>query len=163
MRLGRPGVYELRLLGHCALHMHIRRVWSPLTHRARSHSLLERRELGVILLRNRHVLPWLRIFRREALEVRGIYRFETPSAIRMISRVGFQRVPLGTNNGTILGERKHVWPRRPHGIKVRVQVEIVGQHGLRVSRQPWAILNERDTYRLRRQAIRCVVVFELMV
>ena len=87
------------------------------THRAHSHSLLERRELGVVLLRNRHVLPWLRISRREALEVRGVYGFEAPSTIFMIAGVGFPRVPLWTNHGAILGERKDVWPGRPHGIE----------------------------------------------
>ena len=165
MGLGWPGVYELRLLGHCALRMPIRRVWSPLTHCARSHSLLERRELGVVLLRNRHVFPRLWISRREALEVRGIYGFEMPGpkAIRVIARVGLPRVPLWTNHGTILGKRKDVWPRRPHGIKVRVQVEIVGQRGLHETRQPWAILNERDTYRLRGQTLRRAVVFVLTV
>ena len=52
---------------------------------------------------------------------------------RMIARVGFPRVPLWTNHGAILGGRKDAWPGRQHGIEERVQVEIVGQHGLRIS------------------------------
>ena len=82
--------------------------------------------------------------------------------IRMIARVGFQRVRFGLNHSAILGERKNVWPRHPHGIEVHIQVEIVGQHGLCVSHQHWAILNERDTCQPCGWEIRCVFVFVLV-
>ena len=134
MGLRRPGVYQLWHVGHQG--GPIWRARSPLAHCARPYSGLERRELGVtvILFRNCHVLPWLRISIREALEVRGIYRFETPSPIGMIAMVRFEREPLGKNDCSVPVERKDVWAGHPDGIEERVEVEIVGQHGLCATR-----------------------------
>ena len=78
MGLWRPGVYELWHVGHQG--GSIWRARLPLAHCACPYSGLEHRELGVtvILFCNCHVLPWLWISIREALEAQGIYRFETP-------------------------------------------------------------------------------------
>lgn len=123
---GWPGVYKLWLLG--IGHRALRRALLALNLCSR----LDLRELDVVLFRDRHVLPGLLILCTEVLEVRGVDGFETTRATRVIARIGFQCVRLGTNDGTVLGERKDVWPGHPDRVEVSVQIEIVGQRGLRM-------------------------------
>ncbi|KAF8431283.1 hypothetical protein L210DRAFT_953145 [Boletus edulis BED1] len=51
---------------------------------------------------------------------------------RVIARARFYRVTLGTDDSALPGQREDVWAGCPHGIEERVEVEIIGQHGLHV-------------------------------
>ncbi|KAF8549002.1 hypothetical protein OG21DRAFT_648871 [Imleria badia] len=86
-------ICELWLVELRGRHMPIRRVWSPLTHQSRPHAGLECRKLGVVLLRNRQVLPGLRISSRETLKVRGI----TDSRHRVDPRDNPDKIPAPTS------------------------------------------------------------------
>ena len=106
------------------------RVRSPLAQCDKLHHLFERFECCIILLHDRDILPGLFVALWKALEVQAICVFLMSSAIGVIAWVGFRRICLGTDDGTVFCERKKkVWAGRPGGVEEHVLVE-TSQSGL---------------------------------
>ena len=108
-------------------------MWSSFAQRTNSHSLLECLVLGVVLFRDRDVLPQFRVTLWEALQVQAVCEFLSSRAIGVIARVWFQRVRLWPDNGIVWRERKDIRARHPDGIEERVPVEILGQRRLDIT------------------------------